>query len=54
MLACTTGYIDIVKMLIVNSSLKMNMEDNAGINAIYVGAYYGQLEIMQFLMVYGG
>jgi ankyrin repeat protein len=54
MLACTTGYIDIVKMLIVNPLLNMNQEDSAGINAIYVAGYYGQLEILQLLMDYGG
>ena len=41
MLACTSGDIDIVKMILVNPSLRINQTDRSGINAIYVCAYYG-------------
>jgi ankyrin repeat protein len=54
MLACTTGYIDIVKLLLVNPNIDINQEDSAGINAIYVCAYYGQLEILKLLKEHGG
>ena len=53
MLACTTGNIDIVKMLLINPLINIHYQDNAGINAVYVSAYYGHLYILKLLKVHG-
>ena len=54
MLACTMGNIEIVKILIVNQSININQEDNAGINALYVATYYGYINILKLLKNLGG
>jgi len=45
MLACTTGNVEITKLLLANPSVDVNRYDSAGINALYVSAYYGHFEI---------
>ena len=49
MLACTVGNLDIVKLLLMNSTTDVNVVDKSGINALYVSVYYGHLEIVQLL-----
>jgi ankyrin repeat protein len=46
MLACTVGNLDIVKLLLINSTTDVNVVDKSGINALYVSVYYGHLEIV--------
>lgn len=53
MLACTIGNIDIVKLMMTNEGLDINLTDQAGINAVFVAAYYGHFEIFKFLVQHG-
>ena len=43
-----------MKILIVNQGININQEDNAGINALYVSAYYGHLKVLKLLKHHGG
>ena len=54
MLACTSGDVDIVKLILCNPSLNINQLDHQGINAIYVCAYYGHFELLKLLKQHGG
>lgn len=45
MLACTSGNIEIVKLILANPTLIMDKRDNSGINSLYVSAYYGHFEV---------
>jgi ankyrin repeat protein len=49
MMACTQGDLDIVKLMLCNSTLDLNRVDSSGINALYVCAYYGHTEIFKLL-----
>ena len=45
MLASTSGNMEIVKLLLANPETDVNQKDCQGINALYVSAYYGHLEV---------
>jgi ankyrin repeat protein len=53
MLACTSGNIEIVKLILANPTLFMDQRDNSGINSLYVSAYYGHFEVFQLLRQHG-
>ena len=54
MLACTTGNLELVKVLLSNPTVKINEPDSSGINAVYVSTYYGHLDILIMLLGQGG
>lgn len=49
MLACTSGNIEIVKLILANPTLDLHKRDNSGINSLYVSAYYGHFEVFKLL-----
>ena len=53
MMACTGGDINIVKLILCNSTLDLGLQDSSGISALYVSAYYGHFEIFKLLRNHG-
>ena len=47
--ASTSGNMEIVKLLLANPETDVNQKDCQGINALYVSAYYGHLEVSPIL-----
>ena len=53
MLACTSGNLEIVKLILANPTLVLDKRDNSGINSLYVSAYYGHFEVFKLLRRHG-
>lgn len=50
MLACTIGNIDIVKLILQNKNVDINLGDKCNITPLYVATYYNNLEIVKLLI----
>jgi ankyrin repeat protein len=49
MVGAAKGHLAVVELMVQNKGIQLNRTDNFGVNAFWIAAFYGQVDIMNLL-----